>query len=102
MGRVSMTRWSASRGLWTFLVIVGLAILGATGEASAQAGCQPTIMQPCTDAKVPPQKPVGQPAKRTTDDAQSNEPKDHSPRIRLDQDTDFKFGTGGIGIGRKF
>ena len=37
---------------------------------------------------------------RTTDD--DREPKDHSPRVRIDKDTEFKFGTGGIGLGRKF
>jgi hypothetical protein len=89
-----------SRGLSTVPAIILLVLAGATGEASAQAGCQPTIMQPCTN--VQPQKPVAQPPKRATSDTPSDEPKDHSPRVKLDQDTDFKFGTGGIGIGRKF
>jgi hypothetical protein len=78
-----------------------LALVAAPGNAVAQSGCQPTIMQPCANT---PQKPSTPPAKRTdgarSDD--SNDPKDHSPRVKIDQDTDFKFGTGGIGIGRKF
>ncbi len=75
--------------------------LGAAGKASAQAGCQPTLTQPC--AKIS-DKAGGQPSARK-DAAQSDdadEPKDHSPRIKLDKDTEFKFGTGGIGLGRKF
>jgi hypothetical protein len=80
--------------------VVLLALVGAGGEASAQAGCQPTITQPC----APTPKPANQAAKRTgssrADD--SNEPKDHSPRIKIDEDTSLKFGTGGIGLGRKF
>ena len=78
-----------------------LAIAGAPG-ASAQAGCQPTIMQPCAKPQTRPNSgqtpPRGSNAK--TDD--SNEPIDHSPRVKIDRDTDFKFGTGGIGLGRKF
>jgi hypothetical protein len=80
-----------------------LATLGVGGQASAQSGCQPTITQPCATApdKRAAERP-GVPAARRPDAAQSDEPKDHSPRIKLDRDTDFKFGTGGIGIGRKF
>ena len=69
--------------------------------AFAQAGCQPTLTQPC--AKTP-NKPGNQPSQRTNaaraDD--TNEPVDHSARIKVDRDTEFKFGTGGIGLGRKF
>jgi hypothetical protein len=82
-----------------------LAIVGAGGQASAQTGCQPTITQPCANApdKRAAEKPgVAGPSARRPDAAQPDEPKDHSPRIKLDRDTDFKFGTGGIGIGRKF
>jgi hypothetical protein len=81
-----------------------LATLGAGGQASAQSGCQPTITQPCatTPDKRASDKPAVGPAARRPDSAQSDEPKDHTPRIKLDRDTDFKFGTGGIGIGRKF
>ena len=81
-----------------------LTTLGFAGEASAQSGCQPTITQPCAVApdKKTSDKPGTGPAARRPDSAQSDEPKDHSPRIKLDRDTDFKFGTGGIGIGRKF
>jgi hypothetical protein len=76
-------------------------VLGAPGGAFAQAGCQPTIMQPC--AKVPDK--ASNQAARTKNAGRSDdavESKDHSPRIRLDQDTDFKFGTGGLGLQRKF
>ena len=89
-----------SRGLLAVPAVTLIVLAGATGEASAQAGCQPTIMQPCTT--VQPQKPVVQPTKRTTGDVPSDEPKDHSPRLKIDQDTEVKFGTGGIGIGRRF
>ena len=78
-----------------------LAALGAIDRAAAQAGCQPTLTQPCAK---PTSKAANQPPGRKsageTDD--SSEPKDHSPRIKLDQDTDFKFGTGGLGLQRKF
>ena len=82
------------------LAAVVLAFLGATGDAFAQAGCQPTIMQPCAKADK-----AGNQAAKAKDSARSDdpgEPKDHSPRIRLNQDTDFKFGTGGLGLQRKF
>ncbi len=89
------------RNLVAFATAIVLAMLGAPGSASAQAGCQPTIMQPCAKA---PDKATDQTAKpkgaARFDD--SSEPKDHSPRIQLDRDTEFKFGTGGIGLGRKF
>jgi len=76
-----------------------LALLGATGDAFAQAGCQPTISQPCAKTADRPGNPTS-PARRTN--AQSDEPKDNSPRIKIDKDTDFKFGTGGLGLQRKF
>jgi hypothetical protein len=80
-----------------------LATLGVGGQASAQNGCQPTITQPCAVApdKKTSDKPGAGPAARRPDPG-SDEPKDHSPRIKLDRDTEFKFGTGGVGIGRKF
>jgi hypothetical protein len=82
-----------------------LAFLAADAGASsvfAQAGCQPTLTQPC--AKPPARPSNNLPSQRAgaakTNDA--NEPIDHSPRIKVDRDTDLKFGTGGIGLGRKF
>jgi hypothetical protein len=90
-----------SRILPPLSVAILLGLLGAADKAAAQAGCQPTLTQPCAKA---PGKTTNQPAARKsaaeTDD--SSEPKDHSPRIKLDQDTDFKFGTGGLGLQRKF
>ena len=74
-----------------------LAITGASG-ARAQANCQPTLTQPCAK---PQTKPTDQSSQRPAVKA-DEEPIDHSPRVKLDRDTDFKFGTGGIGIGRKF
>ena len=89
-----------SRVMLAVLCVLALAIPGASG-ALAQAGCQPTLTQPC--AKVP-NKSSNQPSQRAnaarTDD--TNEPVDHSARIKVDRDTEFKFGTGGIGLGRKF
>jgi hypothetical protein len=82
-----------------------VATLGVAGPASAQTGCQPTITQPCANApdKRAADKPsAANPAAKRPDSGQADDPKDHSPRIKLDRDTDFKFGTGGIGIGRKF
>jgi hypothetical protein len=78
-----------------------LVMLGAAGDAFAQAGCQPTITQPCakTSDKPSPQLPKRTNAARPDE---PNEPIDHSPRIKIDKDTDFKFGSGGIGLGRKF
>ncbi len=90
-----------SRSLAAVCVAILLGAVGAADQASAQAGCQPTLTQPC--AKVP-DKAGRQPSARTdaarSDDA--DEPKDHTPRIKLDKDTEFKFGAGGIGLGRKF
>ena len=89
------------RLLLTAIVLVSL---GAVGAARAQSGCQPTITQPCTDvpAKKAAQKPAINSAAKSSDTGVADDPKDRSPRIKLDQDTDFKFGSGGIGIGRKF
>jgi hypothetical protein len=83
-------------------IVLGTLAMG--GQASAQSGCQPTITQPCAAApdKKTSDKPGTGPAARRPDPGQSDEPKDHSPRIKLDRDTEFKFGTGGVGIGRKF
>ena len=83
-------------------VVGALALFAVPDHAVAQAGCQPSIMQPCTNAPARPNNAAsGQKSPvRTTDD--DREPKDHSPRIQLDKDTEFKFGTGGIGLGRKF
>jgi hypothetical protein len=84
---------------------VVVAAWGVGGHASAQTGCQPTITQPCANApdKRAADKPgTPNPAAKRSDSGQSDDPKDNSPRIKLDRDTDFKFGTGGIGIGRKF
>jgi hypothetical protein len=78
-----------------------LALLATHDRACAQAGCQPTLMQPCTNAPARASNPAtGQ--KKSTQAEEDNGPKDHSPRIRIDGDTEFKFGTGGIGLGRKF
>ncbi len=83
------------------LATIALAMLDAAGSASAQAGCQPTISQPCAKG---PDRTSDQPvkAKGAARSDGGNETKDHSPRIQLDRDTEFKFGTGGIGLGRKF
>jgi len=81
------------------LIAAALVLVGTAGAAFAQTGCQPTITQPCAK---PADKPAPQPPKRTTATDQSNQPIDHSPRIRLDKDTDFKFGTGGLGLQKKF
>jgi hypothetical protein len=82
-------------------VLAASAILAASPRAVAQAGCQPTITQPCANAPARANNPApGQRKPGQADD--DGGPKDHSPRIRLDRDTEFKFGTGGIGLGRKF
>lgn len=82
-------------------VLIATLLVGGTGTAFAQVGCQPTIMQPCAK---PADKP-NSPAAKRTDAARSDnsdEPKDGSPRVKLNNDTDFKFGSGGFGLGRKF
>ena len=82
-------------------IAVLLAVIGPLDRAAAQAGCQPTLTQPC--AKTPSKaanQPVARKSAAESDDA--NVPKDHSPRIKLDEDTDLKFGTGGLGLQRKF
>ncbi len=76
-----------------------LAALAESNRASAQAGCQPTLTQPCAK---PPDRPADQTAKKAGRSGDATEPKDHSPRIQLDKDTEFRFGTGGIGLGRRF
>lgn len=81
-------------------VFIG-AFLGASDRAAAQAGCQPTIMQPCTNAPARPSNPAPN-QKRSLQADDDSAPKDHSPRIKLNDDTEFKFGTQGIGLGRKF
>jgi len=79
-----------------------LALFAAPDCAVAQAGCQPSIMRPCTNVPARPDNAASRQKSpvRTTDD--DREPKDHSPRIQIDKDTEFKFGTGGIGLGRRF
>jgi hypothetical protein len=87
-------------------LLIASAVVGALfavpDHAIAQAGCQPSITQPCTNAPARPNNAVpGQKSPvRTSDDDRDS--KDHSPRLRIDKDTEFKFGTGGIGLGRKF
>jgi hypothetical protein len=89
------------RMLAALSVAIVLAALGAADQAAAQAGCQPTLTQPCAK---PSAKTTGQPPARKSaaESDDTNEPKDHSPRIKLDPDTDFKFGAGGLGLQRKF
>jgi hypothetical protein len=105
-GKDHAQTWSEvamSRTLWPVLSALVLAMVGTSG-ASAQIGCQPTLTQPCAKPANKPNNPNNPPSPRTnasrSDD--SNEPIDRSPRIKVDQDTDLKFGTGGIGLGRKF
>ena len=85
----------------SLLLLALLAAMAGASSAFAQAGCQPTLTRPCAK---PTNKPNNQPSQRTnaprSDD--TNDPIDHSPRIKVDRDTEFKFGTGGIGLGRKF
>jgi hypothetical protein len=76
------------------LAVPLLAIAGVSG-ALAQASCQPTLTQPCA---APPKKPTDQRPAVKADE----EPIDHSKRIRIDKDTDFNFGLGGFGLGRRF
>jgi hypothetical protein len=92
-----------SRIVWALLSALVFAIAGTSG-ASAQIGCQPTLTQPCAKPANKPNNPNNPPSPRTnasrSDD--SNEPIDRSPRVKVDQDTDFKLGPGGFGLGRKF
>jgi hypothetical protein len=83
------------------IFLVALAPLGASDRAVAQAGCQPTITQPCTNAPARANSPTPN-QKRSLQADDDNAPKDHSPHIKLNDDTEFKFGTQGIGLGRKF
>jgi hypothetical protein len=76
--------------------VLPLATAGASA-AFAQAGCQPTLTQPCAK----PQKP-DQSSQRSTSVKSDDEPIDHSKRIQIDKDTDVNFGLGGIGLGRRF
>jgi hypothetical protein len=84
------------------IFFTGLTLLGASGEVAAQTGCQPTIMQPCTNAPSRANNPAPNQKRSLQADDDSSAPKDHSPRIKLNDDTEFKFGTQGIGLGRKF
>jgi hypothetical protein len=87
-----------------FTTVIFVALLGTTGlnsNAFAQTGCQPTITRPCPKGAEKPTEQAPRRSNAATSD-QSNAPIDHSPRIRLDKDTDFKFGTGGLGLQRKF
>ncbi len=90
-----------SQSAFVSAALGALALVAASDRAAAQAGCQPTIMQPCTN--VPTHATNAAPGQRKPVDADDDRaPRDHSPRIQLDKDTEFKFGTGGIGLGRKF
>jgi hypothetical protein len=84
-----------------FAIFSAAVLLAAPEAAFAQAGCQPTIMQPCADV---PARTNNQATtqRKSTQAGDDKEPKDRSPRIKLDSDTEVKFGTGGIGLGRKF
>jgi hypothetical protein len=84
------------------IFFIGFALLGASDRAAAQAGCQPTIMQPCTNTSVRSSNPAAGQKRSLQANDDNTEPKDHSPRIKLDNDTEFKFGTAGVGVGRKF
>ena len=75
-----------------------LAIAGASG-ALAQANCQPTLTQPCAK---PQAKAAGDQSSQRPAAKADEEPIDHSKRIRIDKDTDFNFGLGGFGLGRRF
>jgi hypothetical protein len=95
-----MTRGNFFRIEWALVSAVSI-LLAAPDIAFAQAGCQPTIMQPCTNAPARPgNSATAQKKSPQADDDRG--PKDHSPRIKLDSDTELKFGTGGIGLGRRF
>ena len=84
------------------IACIFLVALAAPNGAVAQTGCQPTIMQPCTNAPARPSNPAPNQKRSLQADDDSNTPKDHSPHIKLNDDTEFKFGTQGIGLGRKF
>ena len=91
--------------LQSVLLIAFLTAIAGTSGAFAQVGCQPTLTQPCTKPPNKPNNPNNQPSQRTYNAPKSddtNEPIDHSARIKVDRDTDLKLGTGGIGLGRKF
>jgi hypothetical protein len=88
-----------SRTMSVLLCVLPLAIADAPG-AFAQAGCQPTLTQPCAK---PQKKPTDQSSQRSSVVKTDDEgPIDHSKRIKIDKDTDFNFGLGGFGLGRKF
>jgi hypothetical protein len=84
------------------IFFTALALLAVSDKAVAQTGCQPTIMQPCTNTPTRATNPAPNQKRLPQADDDSNAPKDHSPRIKLNDDTEFKFGTQGIGLGRKF
>ena len=84
--------------------LVALVLLGSQALAEEPRPGSPFPLSP---AAVPDEgagrREVFFPENGSTQaDDDSNEPKDHSPRIPLDKDTTFQFGTGGIGLGRKF
>jgi hypothetical protein len=80
------------------LLAVPLLVIAGSSGALAQASCQPTQTQPCAK---PQTKPADQSLQRPAAKA-DEEPIDHSKRIRIDKDTDFNFGLGGFGLGRRF
>jgi hypothetical protein len=84
------------------IFFIAFALSGASDRAAAQAGCQPTILQPCTNTPVRPSNPAPGQKRSPQANDDNNEAKDHSPRMKLDNDTEFKFGTAGVGLGRKF
>jgi hypothetical protein len=84
------------------VAFISFVALAAPDRAIAQAGCQPTIMQPCTNAPARAGNPAPNQKRSLQAGDDNNTPKDHSPRIKLDDDTEFKFGTQGVGLGRKF
>jgi len=98
-----MTRVNCSRiALAIISAVFGAPIsLAMAQSAFAQAGCQPTIMQPCTNTPARPSNSAASQKKSAQPDDDRG-PKDHSPRIRLNNDTELKFGTGGFGLGRRF
>jgi hypothetical protein len=98
---MTAANFSQVKLILAFVVFSALALLALPGPRSPRFGCQPTIMQPCANATVRASHQATAPSKSTRAD-KDNGAKDHSPRIRLDSDTEFKFGTGAIGLGRKF